>query len=311
MAVRIGILWDKEVEHGNKIPFSKESLNGTYREFSDIANEMDAEVYIANFGKYRERVLEKAYVFENGWKEVEDVELDVVYDKYKFDEETRKFKQELQMELPVINRYELEEICKDKLLTYKRFPEYVPETRKATRINVQKMLEKHEKAVVKPRYDFGGHGVKVVERPAQVEPAKDKILQAFVQSSDGFPELGIEGVHDLRVVVVSGEPLTAYFRMANEGYISNVSRGGSTKYIDLEEVPAQAMDIVNEVVVKFSEYNPSVFSVDMVFDSDGKPHVLEFNSKPAFDMHDDEEIKRRKRPAMEKLVKELVSQGSS
>ena len=311
MVVKIGVLWDAEVTHGNDFPFEKESLHATYRLFSELAGQKGGKLYIANFEKYSEKVLEKAYVYEDGWKEVEDVELDVVFDKYKFDDETRKFKQELQMEVPVINRYELEEICKDKLLTYKKFPDFVPETKKATRINVEKILKKYEKAVSKPRYDFGGHGVEVVERPAQVEPARDKILQAFVDSTEGYDPLRIEGVHDLRVIVVSGKPLTAYFRMANGGYISNVSRGGSTKYIDIDQVPDSAMEIVETVIDEFSEYDPTIYSVDMVFDSEGKPHILEFNSKPALDMHDDEEITERKRPAMERLVEELVDLGKN
>lgn len=305
MVVKIGVLWDSEVEHKGDTPFGRDELNHTYQVFSEIAKDNNAEVYLANYINYKDGKLSESYNFSNQWKKKQNVELDVVFDKYKFDEDTIELKKEIQSNLKVINNFDLEKICKDKLLTYQRFPYRVPETMEATRENVEEILEE-DKAILKPRYDFGGHGIEVIDSIEDFEPEEDILVQRFVDSETGIDALNVSGIHDLRVLVLNGEPLGAYIRTPEEGYLSNVSLGGSMRFVDMDDVPDEAMKIVEEVSDKFDQYNPAYYSVDMIFDSEDKPWILEFNSKPGFNFYNDEEIEAKKRPVMEKLVETLA-----
>lgn len=311
MDCKIGVLWDTEVEWNRNGPFQKDTLNHTYSVFSRIAKEKGGEVYLAKYTWYDEGKLEQAHYFNGeSWEKVENVEIDVVFDKYKFDEDTRELKQQIQVELPVLNRFELEEICKDKLMSYRKFTGIVPETREADRETVEEMLEEHGRVILKPQFDFGGRGIKVIDSMDDFRQMPNQLVQQFIDSSHGIPSLDIEGVHDLRVLVANGEPVGAYVREPNgNGWISNVSRGGTMEFFELEEVPEKAMDIVDEVRDEFDRFNPSYYSVDMIFDEDENPWILEFNSKPGFNFYNDDEIEKHKRPAMEKVVETLVDMG--
>ncbi len=308
---KISVLWDDEVNGEEGRPFREDidHMNSSYAIFSEIAEERGGKVFIANFNWIEDTGLRKGFTYrDGGWREVEDVELDVVFDKFKFDDETVPLKKKLNRALPVLNRFDLEEICKDKLLTYQEFPGIIPETKKADRKTVKDMLEKYDRVIVKPRYDFGGKGIEVIEDISEFEPEEDLLVQRFIET-EGIEELGIEGVHDLRVYVLNGENTLAYIRTPDEGLLSNVHLGGEITFVDLEEVPETALDTVQGVKEKFSKYEPCLYSVDMMIDSDGKPWVLEFNSKPGLAFYEDEEIKKRKLPTVEGLVETLVSMG--
>jgi len=64
---------------------------------------------------------QKAYSFDGeNWEKLNDVEIDVVFDKYRFDEQTIGLKKEIDDRHPVLNSFEVEQICKDKLLAYEK-----------------------------------------------------------------------------------------------------------------------------------------------------------------------------------------------
>lgn len=304
---RIAVLWDSEVDWQGGKPFKKDYMNGSYNVFSDIATRHDSEVVIGKFSWYEDNKLTKGYCFRDGeWVKVENIEIDGVFDKFKFDDETVEIKKKMHSQLPVLNNFELEEVCKDKLKTYEKFPDHVPETRLAERENVEKMLEEDGRVVLKPRYDFGGKGVKVIDDIEDFEPDEDLLVQRFVDSSTGIKDLGIEGVHDLRIIMVNDEPATSFVRTPDEGFISNVSRGGSMHHFEIDEVPEQALKIAEEVDEQFKDLGRRVYAVDLIFDSEGKPWILEMNSKPGLVFYDDEDIRSWKEPLMEKVVENLV-----
>ncbi|MFB6217318.1 MAG: RimK family alpha-L-glutamate ligase [Candidatus Aenigmatarchaeota archaeon] len=302
----IAVIWDAEVDDEGEEPFNKKYMNDTYEYFSDLAAEKDAEVYIATFSWFDKGILEKAYRW-NGeeWVLEQNIEVEVVFDKYRFDEETQEMKKWIENNMPVLNHFRLEEICKDKLLTYQTFPGRVAETREATKENVEEFLEKDGRTVLKPRFDFGGTGVRVIGSIEEFEEEQNLLVQRFIDSTSGIEELGVEGVHDLRVVVVSGEPVLSYVRTPDEGFISNVSLGGRIEFVDLEDVQEEAMEIVEEVKEKFSGFKPYVFGVDMIFDESQEPWILELNSKPGLAIYD-EEVKKRKKKYIGKVVETLV-----
>jgi len=67
-----------------------------------------------------------------------------------------------------------------------------------------------------------------------------KIVQQFVDSGSGIEKLNIEGVHDLRVVVVDGKPVLSYIRQPESGYIANVAQGGTMEFVKLKMCPKKS-----------------------------------------------------------------------
>lgn len=311
MTVRIGVLWDDEMDHEGDSPMRKQKRNDRYGTFSEVAGERDAEVYLANYQRYEEAELSEAYRWNGeSWDKEKEVELDVVFDKFKFDNETRELKKRMQRQLPVLNAFELEEICKDKLMTYERFPDYVPETAFADREKAEEFLEKDGKLVLKPRYGFGGHGVSVIDSMEEFEEEPNLLVQRYVDPSGGTPHFDFEGAHDFRVMIVNGEPMACYYRLNDEGDTANVSQGAVKKFVDVDEIPENVMDAVEDIAGEFSGIEPVFYSVDFMFDSEGKPWIIELNSKPGLSI-DDEESRRHKLPVMEKVVDILVEMAQS
>lgn len=304
--MKVAILWDNEIKgKDQEQPFSDEELNEAYKFFSEIAQRKGKKLLLSRFDSYNNGKLDYAYVFENGsWRRIEDVEFDVVYDKYRFDKETVKVKKEIEKNFPVINTFDLEEICKDKFLTYEEFPNHVPPTYEPTEENVQKIIEDFGRAVLKPRFDFGGKGIEIVENVSEAENVgkKDYIVQAFVDTTEGIEALNFNGVHDLRIIGVSGEPVLSFVRTQDEGLISNVSQGGVMEFIDLEDVPESAFELFEEVAERFDEYKPNVFALDIAFDDENRPWILEVNSKPGLKVYGNEEIKNRKSVLMNRII---------
>lgn len=296
---KLAVLWDSEYqwEEDNR-PYVEKSGSEDWKYYSEKAEEKDIAVYIGSFENFSKGTLRNAWHWNGeNWDRVEEVEIDGVFDKFKFDSETVKLKKWISDNMPVINRLGLEELCKDKLKTYQRFQEYVPETRRATPENARKMFEKHDRVVLKPSYGFGGQGVEILDSIEDYEQPEGGvyILQEFVETR-GFPPLGINGPHDLRIVVVNGKMVKGnYVRVPDEGLLSNIALGGHQIYIENNDIPDSVKNIVEEVVEDLSEYSPAIYSIDFMLDSELNPRIIELNSKPGIYFNHD-----RKDEAIEK-----------
>lgn len=309
MSYNIGILWDREVEWNDTAPFQIKNLDKDYAKYSELGRERDLEFYIAKYKWYRDQKLEKAWYW-NGeeWTKKTNIKLQGVFDKYKYTDETKQLKEEIANNLPVLNDPELEWICKDKLETYELFKEFVPETKIATQESLEEMLEKYDKVVFKPRYGASGVGIEFLEEVGEFEEPENPeeyVLQRFVET-DGFKEVGIEGPHDMRTHIIDGELQQGnYVRVPDEGLQSNISQGGNQKYIKNSQIPGSALEIIETAIDEFKRFDPHLFSVDIMFDKNQKPWLVELNSKPAMYYHYPVKKKEHELPRIKKLVKTL------
>ncbi len=297
--------WDKELKWDRDRPFGdKEWKNKDYAEYTEMLEKKNVKVVCGEYRWYKKGVMEKAFHW-NGekWERLDNVRIDGVFDLFRHDEEKYELKKRMKEEVGILNDPEVAELCQDKLETYEKFPEYLPETRKASKENIEEMLKTNDKVVLKPRYGSSGEGIKIVEEVPDTL-SKDMLVQEFIESDD-LPEYGIEGPHDLRVLVVNGEPIGSYFRVPDEGLLSNVALGGSKIYVELDRLDDEIFEIVNEVGRKLDSYNPSIYTVDFMY-SGGRPWIVELNSQPGVYYHGDGREEEWERPWMEKIV-EAVS----
>ncbi|MFB6204059.1 MAG: RimK family alpha-L-glutamate ligase [Candidatus Nanohaloarchaea archaeon] len=306
MTKNIGVLWDESVQSGREEPFEKDAWNSEYRIFSDIAGRHGLRFYLAEYTEYEEGVLGEAYTVEEGeWVVVNDVRIEGVFDKFLFNEETFDLKKRMAEEVGILNDPELERLCKDKLETAERFSR-VPETRKATEENITEFLE-DGKAVVKPRYDFGGRGVQIIGSMDELEPVDPEraVVQRFIDTSGGIPGTGYDGVHDLRAYVVDGELTFGLVRVPEEGLVSNVALGGSQFLFPAEDFRDDALELVDQVKEELSVFSPAMYSVDMVYDENGTVWIVELNSKPGLSFYSDQEMKEAVLKTVERLCSGL------
>lgn len=295
--------WEEEVLWSRDKPFSKDWKCQDYAEYTEMLEDKDVKVVCGEYRWYSDGKMEKAFHW-NGekWEKVEDEELDGVYDLFRHDDEKYQLKKHMKEKVGILNDPKVAEICQDKMETYGKFSEYMPETRKASEENVRKMLEEHGKVIVKPRYGSSGEGITIIESLEEFNRAdeEDLLVQEFIGDA-GIPELGVEGPHDLRILIVNDEIVGSYLRIPGEGSeLSNVAQGGSKNYLELEDVPENVREIVDDVSGELRDYRPVVYTVDFMMA--GKPYVVELNSQPGVYYHGPGREESWERPWMKKVV---------
>jgi glutathione synthase/RimK-type ligase-like ATP-grasp enzyme len=295
MAKKIAVIWGDALSEGDK-PFQKDYQNSDYRIYSEIAEKKSLELLYGHYDWYEDGKLRKAFYWTgNEWEMVFDVSLDGVFDKFPFNEETESVKKALNRDLPVVNDFELEKLCKDKLKSSEEFPEFFPDT--TSEEFLEDMIEEYGKVIVKPRYGHGGEDVNIVESSEDLKLKDDVeyVIQKFVKAS-GVPIPGVEGrQHDLRIVFVNNKPVYTYVRTPkDDDSVSNVAKQGSITYIDLEDVPEKVMNAAREISGRLEGYRPCLFSVDFIV------------SKPGMYFSDSEGKEEYERPGVEALIDALA-----
>ncbi len=267
-------------------PFTQEKYLTSYYELSEKIKNRGANCFIARSPKSYDAksVFKKTYRFsEKGvLEESGEVVADVVFDKG--DKDTFRFTDAKKL----INPRYINEICFDKDKTYKLFPQFSPKSVLAQNYgeaaSARATFGAEKKVVVKPYSGFEGVGVQIVKPEDDLEIDQQHypvIVQEFIDSSGGVEGL-IEGVHELRLVIMNGDIVMSFFRTPPEGsLLVNVSQGGKLHFVPAEDLPASALEIAKLVDEHFNEQGDRAYSVDMAFDSSGDARLIELNSRPA------------------------------
>ena len=315
---KVAVLWDERYvsEDLESELFTDEKLRETMEYFCKEGQRKGLKIYVAHFSSYEEGSLRWGYSFDGEWNCEKNIKIDLVFDKFYFTEETKKLKYRIDSEIGIFNQPKFEELCKDKLKLYRKFSGFIPKTVKADLAGSSLDKLEGEKVVLKPRFGSAGESVQVVERDnaksalEKTDTEKVKkghvLLQEFKDPSHGIPFLGVKGVHDLRIIVVDGEPSYAFIRTPESGYISNVSRGGTIRSVDLDKLPERILSTVEDIDSELSEYVHRIYSVDMLFDKEGTPWVIELNSKPGIKFSEGK-VTERKKGFIQDIIQALSS----
>ncbi len=275
-------------------PFANEKRNEVFSILLKQGIKNNCKVYLSRYDFYnkRSRKLRKAWAFENGkWQKVENKKVDIFYYHGKTQgivEECKKIQKLIN--LPMINHLELEQVCDDKLLTFNIFPELSPKTFVVNDFyELQRIIHyiESDKVVLKPRFGSNGKGIVILDK-TQLKNGirKDTIVQEFIDSSNGI--LGMKIVHDLRVIIVNGKINHAYIRTPQKGsLLCNAHQGAKKIFIKNDEIPSSVIRRVKKIDSHFQHYGPRVYSADFAMDKNGKPWLIELNSKPGMMYYDE------------------------
>lgn len=287
-----------------------------FKIFQDIIREVEKhnnEVYIV---RDKLSYLGKG-LFSHGWR-IENGALIAVEENIKVDLIFHRGNHETIPEIydcPMVNHPDLERFCDDKVKIAEVFADISPKTKAIN--SYQEFLETvaqwnfrpEDKIVLKKNFLCGGRGIyiKPVKEITQslYETWDNLLMQEFIDSSVGIPGI-VEGLHDIRVVTINGEPVYSFIRVPPSGsYLANVSQGGTEKAVPLEKLPADLLELVSVVNKKFAHYKTSVMSSDFFNSKDGFK-LIELNAPPAVcDPEQSPETRKYIDKLVEFLVKEL------
>lgn len=275
----IGVFFD--APEYQDYPFNNEEYVIAYHEVAGLIRGKNARFCIVrSLSTFRGGNTFKGYwEFEDGtFKRHEgEITLDLLYDKGYFvgDAESR-----------LLNDAEMNRICVDKRETVNLFPDISPKT-----IEVMSRAELEHALADWPSPMIVAKPVDGAEAAGVVIGSKDIILaaeheypllvQQFIDASRGIPGI-VDGVCDLRIIMIDGEVALTYARKAAENsLISNVSKGGKEIEVLPDQRPPEAMEIAKSIDRVFEPMSAHrVFSVDLAPDKNGQWYLIELNSKP-------------------------------
>ncbi len=190
---------------------------------------------------------------------------------------------------PIINDPDLDSVCVDKVETAELFPEFSPKTKAIN--SYQEFLNTihdwginpEEKIVLKKNFLSSGRGIYILPFKDVSESLyknwRDVLVQEFIDSSVGIAGI-VEGLHDIRVTTINGEPLYTFIRVPAKGsYLANVEQGGTEISLSLDKLPDSLLAMVEQINKKLEQYRPSIFASDFVNCKDGFK-LVELNSRP-------------------------------
>ena len=253
------------------------------REGLDMFFSSGKDAYLGN------RLFQHVLAYRNGAFHVHSgtIRVDAVYDRSASDH----FPAE-DIDDKTLNPIDFKWLCWDKNKTYELLGEFMPRSVKimdTADLAVQLQAFAQDALVVlKPTSDFGGRGI-VIDYPknlAQASIEKEHVLQEFVDTSHGIEGI-LEGLHDLRIVVVRGQIVLAHVRTPRTGsYLANVAQGGSIAEVSPSLLPAYVLNVALKIKEKIDErFNKPIYSIDMGI-AHGRPYVFEINDQIGFPLPD-------------------------
>jgi RimK family alpha-L-glutamate ligase len=126
--------------------------------------------------------------------------------------------------------------------------------------------------VLKPLFGSQGRGLQLIRTPDELPEQGDVAGVYYLQRFIGVER---DGFHDFRLLVSGGRVIAAMMRHSAE-WITNIKRGG-------RPVTVAANDDMKTLAVRAAAAVAADFAgVDILYDADGRPSVLEVNSMPAW-----------------------------
>ncbi|MFW5703856.1 MAG: ATP-grasp domain-containing protein [Patescibacteria group bacterium] len=277
----VAIYFDKKEKMG--YPFNNPNYYETYKCLNEHCRNQGIEL---RFPRGKEAYL-GSMRFSSYWQFTDD---DIVYVDMPFTADliyVKGLEIETTEEDTVINQKRLQQICRDKLLTYQTFPDYVIPTYHISKSTAPSVLNKidTETVVVKPIDGIEGNDVQITKKESfdseslTTEEDVTYIAQPFIDSSSGVPGL-TETYHDLRLFIFNGEIKKSYIRIPKEGSLmANIALGAKAILLPPEQVPPSAQKLVSHVEEVFHVFTPRIYTLDIMY-QDEKPFIVELNDQP-------------------------------
>lgn len=265
----------------DQYPFDDPGYAESYHRLAEAVLRLEGEFYIVRSKDtyVSGNRFSRGWKFEDGaFKEVDDeIEVDLVY--------VKGSDIEFDWHAHVINDPRMNEVCRNKLETYKVFPHLFPRTQLAeTAEELRQILPDFpgDRVVIKPLEGFGGEGVCIGPKEEALARTHEfpVIAQEFIDTTEGIEDVA-DGLHDYRIVVMDGDIFNTTVREPAPGkLLSNVAQGGQMRLVLPEDRPAEAEQLVTEIDRHFRRYPRRLYSIDCGRDRSGRWRLFELNDQP-------------------------------
>ena len=270
------------------IPISDLKYRSAYELFYELARERGLSIIRSSVQWYDGKRFTKGWSYHDGqWKRVGPYMPNIIENKCAFGYTlpSRLVLNRLEQRFTVVNRFRAEILMNDKYLTTLLFQKFFPKTFFVrTTSEMVAALDKISGtfAVIKPVVGTGGQDVWILPKAAARKQriVRPSLVQVFKDTASGVPGVS-RGVHDLRIHFLNTKPFYTYIRQPESGkLVANIAQGGTMTMMSLRKLQATIRPIFQQVQNVFQGFNPTFFSVDVMFDRRKQPFIVEMNSKP-------------------------------
>ncbi|MCX6761703.1 MAG: ATP-grasp domain-containing protein [Candidatus Moranbacteria bacterium] len=291
-------------------PFSNKDYQYSYEYFYSLCKKNEIQMYRASYEwyDYEKHLFKYAWIYEGeggNWKKVKNIQPDLIYDKTKARLEVYHKKELISAKYQFINDLNFTRLVDDKFTTSLIFAKW---SKKSWLIKNSCELKnilpkiKSSKIVLKPLSESGGKDVQIIDKKnaSKIKIEKENIAQEFIDSSCGVPGVS-KKMHDLRLVFINNKLIYSYIREPREGsLLANLAQGGSLIIVPKEKLPKSLRPIIAYANEVFTTFEPRVYSIDLMFDENKKPWIVELNSMPGLFFTPEE------KPHMLEMYQELL-----
>ncbi len=272
-----------------------------YEYLYNLAQEYNIKLYRASYTWYdkQQSLFTHTWTFENEkWIRVDNIKPDLIYDKTAATPEALLFKTTTINKMPIINDVEFTNLVDNKLTTSLLFPQYTKKHYKALTMTDLKNVFKYiktSKIVLKTSSDSGGKNVFILDKKdvATTKIPFPILAQEFIDSSHGIAKI-TNSIHDLRLVFIENELIYSYLRIpAKDSFLANLSQGGLMQIVPKNQLPNSINSLVLDVQNTFSTFQNKIYTIDIMFDKNQKPWIIELNSMPGLFFSEDQYTERK------------------
>lgn len=286
MMVTILILYSPT--NGPSALFSDDKYRTAYETLYSTASQQGAVFCRAPFSWYNQghKNFDQAWFFKNSqWILKSNVTPDIIYDKTLYDATPKDIYTELTQQFPFINDPEFNRVASSKYTTSVLLPQYFKPYYRVT--SQQELTEVTKKItggiiVAKPEFGSGGKDV-VIDTPQAISERKLQyplLLQEFIDSSHGIPGI-TPGHHDLRLVFINEELIYSYIRIPKAGsLLANIAQGGTMEIVEQDLLPPSLHPLIRAVQNTFKHFPRKIYTIDILFDENTQPWIVELNTMP-------------------------------
>lgn len=271
------------------------TCDGTRRSFEYWHSEglkQKIHIYRASIKWYdvKKRYFTKAWAFRDGsWKKMAGpIVPDMIYDKIsgKHDYALHELKLKIAAHTKWFNTPDFRSVFDSKLTQYLLLKEFMPKSfalnSRGELLHTIKKI-KTEQVVIKPFYGSGGFNISIGKKNTILRKkiSYPTLLQEFIDGSCGIPNLNQRAISDLRIVFINHKPIYALSRVVQGASLfTNFHQGASAIFVPLRTIPASARDLTKKIQEKLSIFPECEYSLDFIFNKQGKPFLMEINTTP-------------------------------
>jgi glutathione synthase/RimK-type ligase-like ATP-grasp enzyme len=281
--------WEKSKSFGN------EKYRYSYEYFYDLCKKKEIRIYRASYQwyDYKKHIFKHAWAFEKksgGWRRVNSIKPDLIFDKTKSRPEVEYKKSIIGKKYKIFNNPLFTTLIDNKLYVSHLFTEWMKTNiliQDKTELEVALDQTRGARAVVKPLTLSGGENIYIGNKKDIILKIEEDgvglenyIVQDFIDSSGGIPGV-MEGIHDLRMVFMNDLLVYSYYRIPAEGeLLANLAQGGSMEIVPIDKLPESLVPIIKKAKDIFSVYSSKIYTMDVMFDEEKRPWIIELNSMP-------------------------------